>query len=162
MDGDEEHAGDEIGQRSGEISGANPSLKVPSTWMSLMSGATPGRTWRYPRRALPWSMSSSTVLRPSRMRSWSCVETRAIASERLSRRPRARRFWARKPAWRTFRRDRRRAGTGYLVEEQLFLFSGMESHDGSNAGSVTTATAPPHLIKGRPDRRSSPAGLIPS
>ena len=145
MDGDEEDAGDEIGQRSGEISGADPSLKVPSTCMSLISGATPGRTCRYPRRVFPCCMSSSTVFRPSRMRSWSCVDMSAMTSARLSRRPRARRFWARKPACRGSDGTDSAQRTVYLMKEQLFLFSGMQSHDGSETGTVTTATALPYI-----------------
>lgn len=77
----------------------HPSGNVPSTWISYNKLGTSGRTCRRPSISFPSRISSATECCPSLIRSWSCEAMRAIASVLFSRTPRARRCWARNPAW---------------------------------------------------------------
>lgn len=79
--------------------GTHPSWNVPSTCMSRKVAGTPGKTCFLPRMRFPRSLSSATECAPSRMRSCSCDAISAVASVWFSRSPRARRFCARKPAF---------------------------------------------------------------
>mmetsp|Transcript_10760 Transcript_10760/g.30228 ORF Transcript_10760/g.30228 Transcript_10760/m.30228 type:complete len:221 (+) Transcript_10760:2044-2706(+) len=76
-----------------------PSRKVPSTCTLGSMAATPGCTCRCPSMRFPTAPSSATLSSPSRIISRSWLAMRASASGQESRSPRARRRWARNPAW---------------------------------------------------------------
>lgn len=85
--------------RKGEVLSTCPSGNVPSTWISCNNPGTLGRTWLRPNRVFPCCINSATECFPSRIRSWSWEAMSAVASVWFSWRPRARRFWARDPAY---------------------------------------------------------------